>query len=487
MMGRSILWGTVLAAVSVSVAAQSSNVIGLPPQAVEHLPGAARLFEVRNASAPPRIVGVPGRDFVPGEVVARFPLELSDEEIELLAWLSGAHRVERLSPLGLFVIHGPPGVPALEKLMEKLWETGAAVSIDANYVGGLAFVPDDPHHVNGNQWYHEDSSDIDLDLRSAWDVTQGSPDVVVAVIDSGIRLAHPEFAGRLYVNPGEIPGNFIDDDGNGYVDDVSGWNGVDNNNDIYDATNGHGTWVASILLGNSNNNHQIAGFDHSARLLPLRALAGPTGLSSHLVACLDYLIVNPEIAKIANMSLAGYSESQPLEAALSAAAESSILIGGSGNDGPGNADVHYPESHPRVITVSGTDRSDNLAFFPSVNTTAATGNSVEFSAPAVDIYTASWADPNNPSAAQVGLGTSFSAPMVSGIASLGLAIRAGMTESDLVFALRESAVDLGAAGRDPEFGWGRVNAHGALVVLKDLIFFDGFETGDLTAWSSFLP
>ncbi len=254
-----------LLAASLPASAQRRNVVRLPREAVEHLPGVLDLFARPNASAPPRIRN---HEFIPGEVVVRFGLDMTDEEIADVARSVGARRIERLSPIGLFLVHGPPSARGLERLMERLWETDTAVSIEPNYIGQLAFQPNDPHHVNGNQWYHEAPSDIDLDLRSAWDVTRGSSDVIVAVVDTGTVNDHPEFVGRFFVNLGEIPDNGIDDDGNGYVDDVSGWNAVDVNGDTEDTTLGHGTWVASILLANTDNSHQVAGFDHFARYLP---------------------------------------------------------------------------------------------------------------------------------------------------------------------------------------------------------------------------
>jgi subtilisin family serine protease len=442
-------------------------------------PGIATLFAQPAASSPPRIDL--SHEFVPGEVVARFWPDLSDDEVKDVAQAAGAQQVERLSPLGLFLLHGPKDVQALEQVMENLWETETAVSIGANYLGGLTFVPDDPHHVNGNQWYHEAPSDIDLDVRGAWDVTRGSSDVVVAVVDTGIKVGHPEFAGRLYVNPGEIPGNLIDDDGNCYVDDVSGWNAVGDDGNVDDTTVGHGTWVASILMANTDNGHQIAGFDHHVRLLPIKALEAPHGPESDFVAALDYLILNPGIARIVNMSVAGYREFTTVRNALTAVSQSSILIGGAGNDGmAGGADDGYPESHPAVITIAGTDQTDARASFSD------TGNRVDFAAPAVDIYTASWEEPDDPLAAHMGPGTSFSTPMVSGIATLALSIWPEMTRPDLVAALRASAVDLGEPGRDPEFGWGRVNARDALLALP-VIFRAGFETGDATEWTSVSP
>ena len=218
---RVLLIVAILLAAATSASAQPGTIIGLPPEAAANLPGIERLFANGNASAPPAIVNHP---FIHGQVLARFPLEMADWEIEEVARRSGAPRVERLSAIGLFLLHGPPSVPATERLMEKLWETHTAVTIDANYIGELTFFPDDPHHAV-NQWYHEQIlTDVDLDLRTAWDITRGTSSIVVAAVDSGIDVDHPEFIGRLYVNPGEIPGNDDDDDDNGYPDDVSGWN-----------------------------------------------------------------------------------------------------------------------------------------------------------------------------------------------------------------------------------------------------------------------
>jgi subtilisin family serine protease len=186
-----------------------------------------------------------------------------------------------------------------------------------------------------------------------------------------------------------------------------------------------------------------------------------------------------------NLSLGDFSPQPTLGNALSALAESSLLIGASGNRrhqlGPGGADTNYPESHPDVITVGATDSADALGYFSD------TGNALDFTAPGVAIYTASWEDPDNPLAFHVGDGTSFACPMVSGIASLGLSIRPAMTRAELVYALKESAVDLGAPGKDPDFGWGRVNAYQALVMIRELVFFDDFESGNLSAWSVSVP
>ena len=183
------------------------------------------------------------------------------------------------------------------------------------------------------------------------------------------------------------------------------------------------------------------------------------------------------------MSVAQYnwaSTNSMLSTALSALAPNHILIGGSGNTGTERACVGFPNSHPDVITVSATDINDSFASFSTY------GNCVDFAAPGDDIYSASWADPDTASAFHLEDGTSFSTPLVSGIASLGLSIWPSMTQDDLYAALQASSVDLGAPGHDKFFGWGRVNAYATLDIRRT-IFMDGFESGDTSAWDSSVP
>jgi hypothetical protein len=476
-----ILGLVLLAACSAAAVAQPRNVVGLPPEAASRLPGVPHLFQVRNASAPPQIRT--GETFKLGEVIVRFHLEMSDEEIEQLARFSGADQVTRTSPLGLFLVKGRPTVRATRDLMERLWNTRTTVDMTPNYLGGsftAVFSPDDPHF--DAQWHLEQPSDIDLDLPEAWaKYTQGSEDVVVAATDSGIRLGHPELAGRLFVNPGEIPDNDLDDDGNGYTDDVSGWNTIkaEPDGDVSDVELGHGTWVAGILLANADNAFQVAGVDHHAKLLPLKIgdSTSPAELELQaLIAALDYLAANPDFAQVVNMSVAGYDNDLMLRDALTAAAQTHILIGGAGNTGVPKVCVGYPNGHPDVITIGATNSTDTLATFTT------TGPCLDFVAPGVGIFTASFEDPTNALAFHAGDGTSFSTPMVAGIATLCKALWPAMTQADFYAALQASAVDLGAPGKDDFHGWGRPNALGTLDFCTT-IFQDGFESGDTGQWN----
>lgn len=378
--------------------------------------------------------------------------------------------------------------------MENLAQTGEAVLITPNYrgEGGLTFSPNDPHAADGSQWYLDAPSDIDLDLHQAWDITRGSSSIVIGVMDTGLWPLHPEFVGRLWFNPGEIANNGIDDDGNGYVDDRNGWDTTSpggGDPDINDDDGGsqgtgvgHGTWVSSILLANTDNNHQVAGFDHFAKVLPVRSFNTSSGYDlGNVLAGLDYLLATSQHYDLLNMSWVASTTDQGLEASLDALEQAgALIIAGSGNGG-GSSLVWYPAAHPSAVTIGGTDDTDTLWEFSD------TGTNVDFVAPAVDIYTASFSSPSSSTAFHIGPGTSFATPMVTGIASLGLSVRPTMTKEDLVFALKKSVVDLGTPGWDTSNGWGRVNAYKAIEVLETLVFFADFETGDLSRWSSSTP
>ena len=475
---------------------QQPTIHGLSRGAVAHLPGIEKLFSRPNASSSPRIIQ--GESHRAGEIIARFQLEVSDEEVLQIARQAGATEVVRKSPLGLFLLRGLPTEAATQRMLDRLWGRGEVVTVTPNYstarlVG--TFLPNDPHAVSGAQWALDQPSDIDLDLPEAWaDFTRGSVDVVVAVMDTGIDNNHPEFVGRLWENPGEIPGNQIDDDGNGYVDDVNGWDSTsqagdpdieDNDGGPNGTGVGHGTWVSSVLMANTDNLHQIAGVDHHARLMTVRGLNQAQGVNcGHLLGALDYLVINSADFDVVNMSWVDWVNNcfNEITAGLDALeAAESLVIAGTENVTGANANNYWPGRHPHVICIASTDAMDQQASF-----TADRRPALDFMAPGVGIYTASFANPSSPNAFQLGDGNSFATPMVTGIASLARALKPSLTRDELYDALRASAVDLGTPGADDDYGWGRVNAYDALAVVAT-IFVDGFETGDLSQWNSFSP
>jgi subtilisin family serine protease len=240
---------------------------------------------------------------------------------------------------------------------------------------------------------------------------------------------------------------------------------------------GHGTWVAAILLANTDNAFQVAGVDHHAKLLPLKMGASIEELELQaLIAALEYLVANPGFAQVVNMSVAGYDADLMLRDALTAAAQTHVLIGGAGNSGVPKVCVGYPNGHPDVITIGATNSTDVLATFTT------TGPCLDFVAPGVDIYTASFDDPTSATAFHACVGTSCATPIISGLATLCKALWPAMSQDDFYAALQASAVDLGAPGKDNLHGWGRPNALGTLDFCAT-IFKDGFESGGTGQWN----
>ena len=215
------------------------------------------------------------------------------------------------------------------------------------------------------------TTDADLDAPEAWEITTGSRDVVIGVIDSGVDINHPDLAANIWVNPGETPNNGIDDDGNGFIDDVNGWDFYDNDNTPNDG-NGHGTHVAGTIGAVGNNNSGIAGVNWEVSLLPLRFLGDDgSGWTSDAVAAVNYATMLKRDFGInvvaTNNSWGGGGYSRTLDRAIESANDQGIMfVAAAGNQGSNNdTNPSYPTNYdaPNVISVAALNRNDNLAGF----------------------------------------------------------------------------------------------------------------------------
>lgn len=258
-----------------------------------------------------------------------------------------------------------------------------------------------------------------IHAESAWNLSKGEG-VVVAVIDTGIDYRHKDLAENIWINEDEIPDNGIDDDGNGFVDDVYGWDFVkegnifceggedckDRDNDPSDF-NGHGTHCAGIIAAVQNNNFGISGIAPKAKIMAIRA-AYSTGSSailhtSDIIAAITYAINNG--ANIINMSFAGYSLGA-LEEVLKLAYDLDIVsVAAAGN--LGSEEKIYPAALDTVIAVGALDQRDNRAYISNY------GNWVDIAAPGVGIYSTTPFD-----SFRFKTGTSMAAPQVAGVAAL---------------------------------------------------------------------
>jgi subtilisin family serine protease len=250
----------------------------------------------------------------------------------------------------------------------------------------------------------------DIDAATAWDVRTDASSVTVAVIDTGMQLNHPDLAANLWTNPGEIVGNGIDDDNNGYVDDVHGWDFVNQDANPTD-DNGHGTHVSGTIGARGDNGVGVTGVAWRVKLMPLKAFnASGQGQVSAIIAALDYAVANG--AKISNNSYSGPEfDRAEYDAFAAAGAAGHLAIAAAGNDGVSNDEhPHYPASYrlDTVVSVAATNDSDALSSFSDFGTIK-----VDVAAPGEAIYS-TWLG----SGYQTLSGTSMATPHVVGVAAL---------------------------------------------------------------------
>ena len=342
--------------------------------------------------------------------------------------------------LGFCVVNASPN---------KLRISGIEYELDKKI--RINFEPNDPHYRD--QWYLR-SVNVDdawtILLNRGYDFGNTS-DVVVAVIDTGVDYNHPDIRSHIWINEDEIPNNGIDDDNNGYIDDYYGYDFVNDDGDPMD-DNGHGTAVAGIISAVTNNGIGIAGISN-AKIMVLKVLdKSGEGYQSNLAFAIEYAVKNG--ADIISMSFGGKEYIEALKVACDYAWQNGLLlIASSGNDGIGK--INYPASFESVVAVGSINRYDELSHFSNY------GVNQELVAPGENIVSIA---PNNKYVTFSG--TSASAPIVSGISALIWSTYPNITNLELRKILRESADDLGSQGYDVYYGYGKVNASRALLLLN---------------------
>ncbi|MFX1255208.1 MAG: S8 family serine peptidase [Promethearchaeota archaeon] len=308
-------------------------------------------------------------------------------------------------------------------------------------------------------WYLER-----IHLQGAWQVTKGSSDITVAIIDSGINGTHEDLQGSLWINPSEVDGNAIDDDGNGYIDDINGWDFHDNDNDPLTGTpiHWHGTFVAGLITA-QDNAKGVVGVAPNVKIMDLRILdetniLAPANL--HLfIEAIEYAVEMG--AEIINLSLALIGTPPPafINAIDNAIGNGTIVVGVTGNQ---NSSIPFPGSHPDVIAVAATNFQNQKANYSNY------GPEAELSAPGGDPnepvekwISSTFSQPGEPLYASA-YGTSFACPLVTGTIALMLSIYPALTLSEVRTILHQTAIDLGIPGKDNDFGYGLVNASAAV-------------------------
>ncbi len=372
--------------------------------------------------------------------------------------------------------------------------SGLVEIAEPNTWGEYSIVPNDTMYPS--QWHFPVMS-----AEEAWDITPGSSDVVVAILDSGTEFSHEDMGlggdayQNIWLNDGEdawsdpddpATGNGIDDDGNGYVDDWKGYDFSNNNNDS-SGTFFHGTAVAGCTSAKTHNGTGVAGMAGGWNDPGTRLMVCGVGDDFPDGAALDdgILYAADNGAHVVQMSLS-VGQSSAIDAALQMAHDDDnvTIICASGNGFAST--VAYPASDSHVIAVGATNQSDQKVGFSNH------GPDLEVSAPGVDILMPDLNDGYGTSG-----GTSFSAPLTSGVVALMLAAHPGLTNVQIRQILHDTADKVGGydydwngsmPGHSFELGYGRVDAESAVLAAANTdIFADGFESGDTTAWSSSTP
>ena len=259
---------------------------------------------------------------------------------------------------------------------------------EPNYLLSAQQQPDDPYF--GQQWGLRNNGQAvsgyagtmgaDIDAVRAWELAECHGTAVVAVVDTGCDIGHPDLASGIWTNNGEIPGNGIDDDHNGYVDDVHGWDFVNNDNYPQDPA-GHGTHVAGIIAARADNEMGVAGTCEQVRILPVRFMnAFDLGTVADAIRAIDYALSLG--ARIINCSWGGTSYSMALYNTIASA--DALFVCAAGNSGTNNdTSAFYPAAYalPNIISVAASDQMDHLASFSNFGL-----RSVHVAAPGIRIY-----------------------------------------------------------------------------------------------------
>jgi len=353
------------------------------------------------------------------------------QEAAMEAW-AGKRAIQPMrrgpaSPIYLIPV-GMATLDDLPKAIEEMKNEAALFAVaEPDYILQPLLTPDDPQF--GSLWGLHNTGQsggkpgAHIDAVEAWHIANpasGQP-VVIGVLDTGIDYNHPDLAANIWVNPNEIPGNGIDDDGNGYVDDWRGWNFIDDHNDPMD-DHFHGTHVAGTIGAIGNNAAGVAGVVWNAKLMPLKFLGPFGGTTSDAIEAIDYATANG--CRLTNNSWGGGGWSQSLANAIQRAENAGVLFVAAAGNSAMDIDTlpSYPAAypHPIILSVASSTHNDALSGFSNYGV-----KSVDVAAPGSGILS-TFPTTATSSMAMFGLpenyatisGTSMAAPHAAGLAAL---------------------------------------------------------------------
>ena len=316
---------------------------------------------------------------------------------------------------------------------------------EPHYIREIALDVDDPKYVDGTQWHLNT-----IQAAEAWDISQGSSDIIVAIVDTGVSWEHEDLSANVWTNANEIPDNGADDDNNGYIDDVHGWDFGDNDNDPQEDAPVHGTHVAGIACAVTNNATGIASIGFNTKFMPVKVTSGSSGSFAFPFEAIQYAVDNG--ADVINFSWRGLSYSRAEQELMNYCTnKGAAIVAAAGNDR--SSDPAYPASYQNVLSVAATQNGDTR--WSATNY----GITVDVAAPGAAIYS-TWS-PDQYIAIN---GTSMASPLTAGLAALVKSVFPDLTPLQILERIRVTTdnIDDLNPGRELMLGSGRINAFTAL-------------------------
>ncbi|MBS3818735.1 peptidase S8 [bacterium] len=414
----------------------------------------SRNIHMRQAKIPCLNDGLPyradpkGSSYVSDQVLVKFKSTLSSKMVKATIASYGLEQIKRIPQLNIFQLQVPENL-SVKEMISYLEQNPDVQYAEPNYKAHLAVTPNDTlfkyQYALQNSGQEigvpgapQGKSNADIKATQGWKETKGVKEVIIAVVDSGVDMEHPDLKDNIYSS------------------------GKDFANDDLDATddNGHGTFVSSLAAAVTNNSEGIAGVAWNCKVLPLKVTDEKgEAFYSWVIEAIRYAVDNE--AQVINVSLGGNMPSHALEDALSYADRNDVLVvAAAGNDsGP----VLYPAAYDKYcVAVAATDYKDSRAEWSNY------GPEIDVAAPGVRVIgcvpTWYWGEETLPYG--WGFGTSASTPHVAGMAALIKSIKPWLTPSEIMKIIRYSSDDINQIdypGKDEYLGYGRVNLEKALV------------------------
>lgn len=430
-------------------------------------------------------------EFAPGEFIvklkkdttfSRSTLTALNEKYQVCALEKVFNNAEGTILDNIYLLHIPIG----SDILSIVWEYASCPDVVYAEPNGIAYPCGIPNDANfSSQWHLHNTGqvflkdyyghnysgipDADIDAPEAWDIETGSPDVVIAIIDSGIDYMHPDLAANIWNNTDEIPGNVIDDDHNGYIDDIRGWDFYHNDSNVTDG-HGHGTMCAGVAGAVGDNGIWGAGVAWNCKIMPVR-IANESWYTTWASAAKGIRYAADNGANVCSMSFGWYFSPNLVSDAVNYAYGKGVfLCAAAGNDNQWSK--FYPATLDNVTSVAMTNQNDTRCSPEDWNASgwgsnygewvdiAAPGNIIYSTMPTYHVFFNDYGSHQN---FDWGCGTSYASPMVAGVAALLLSVNPSLTPAQ-VKALLCGNVD--PYNSTEYIGTGRLNAQKALTALQ---------------------